>query len=505
MTTIARGLASIIVPCRDQLTFTRECVRSLVRHTTPPWELVVVDDGCTDGTRTYLDGLQDTIRVPLSIVAHTQSQGFSTACNHGLAAARGDFLVLLNNDTVVTDGWLDQLVALAVADPKIGFVGPMSNYASPPQLIPNLPYQNLDEMNHFANAWRRERLGQWFTCEKLSGFCILIKRSVFEQIGGLDERFGIGFFDDDDLCLRARKAGYELAVAFDCFVHHFGSRTISSVGVDTEELLETNRAKFAEKWGEESLAGRRAVSIAPWTPAVAEEPSVALPPVVEGTARSARVSLTMIVKNEEKNLPNCLESVRDLFDEIVVLDTGSTDRTVEIARSFGARVFDFVWVNDFAAARNAALARATGDYAFWLDADDVFAPEQRNKFHRLIHHLQRGDEAAYVMRCACDPDHDGGGGSTVVDHVRLFPVREDVRWTYRVHEQILPALRRAGIPVRWTDVVIRHTGYTDPELRERKLRRDEAILMGELEEHPNEPFTLFNLGAGPAHTNLSLP
>ena len=91
----------------------------------------------------------------------------------------------------------------------------------------------------------------------------------------------------------------------------------------------------------------------------------------------------MIVRDEEKNLPQCLESVRGVFDEIVVLDTGSKDRTIEIARSFGARVFDFVWVDDFAAARNAALARATGDYAFWLDADDLIEPPEREKLEAL--------------------------------------------------------------------------------------------------------------------------
>ena len=73
-----------------------------------------------------------------------------------------------------------------------------------------------------------------------------------------------------------------------------------------------------------------------------------------------------------------------LFDEIVVDDTGSTDRTAEIARSFGARVFDFIWVDDFAAARNAALARVTGDYAFWLDADDVVEPAEREKLQALL-------------------------------------------------------------------------------------------------------------------------
>jgi Glycosyl transferase family 2 len=158
-------------------------------------------------------------------------------------------------------------------------------------------------------------------------------------------------------------------------------------------------------------------------------------------------------------------------------------------------VFDFVWVDDFAAARNAALARATGDYAFWLDADDVIDPAQRVHLKALLDGLRLGDEATYVVRCSCDPGPNGDGGQTVVDHIRLFPVREGVRWTYAVHEQILPALRRANVPVRWTEVTVRHTGYTDPALRERKLQRDCKILEAELAERPDDPFVLFNLGS----------
>jgi glycosyltransferase involved in cell wall biosynthesis len=231
--------------------------------------------------------------------------------------------------------------------------------------------------------------------------------------------------------------------------------------------------------------------------------------------------LTAIVRDEESNLPRCLESVRGLFDEIVVVDTGSRDRTIEIARSFGARVFDFVWVDDFAAARNAALARATCDYAFWLDADDLIEPPERAKLEELMDRLrgdrplagstQKGTDTgvlgrsqspfasavpmAYVVRCRCDPGPDGNGGDTVVDHIRLFPVIEGVRWTYRVHEQILPALKRAGVPLQWTDITVRHTGYSDRALRLRKLERDCRILREELAERPDDPFTLFNLGS----------
>ena len=184
----------------------------------------------------------------------------------------------------------------------------------------------------------------------------------------------------------------------------------------------------------------------------------------------------MIVRNEEENLPKCLASVDGIFYEIVIIDTGSTDRTKEIAREFGAKVFDFPWIDDFAAARNEALAHATGDFAFWLDADDVVDPLEREKLVAILQRLRAGQHAAFVVRCECDPSPDGTGGHTVVDHIRLFPLRPDVRWTYRVHEQILPALNRAKIPVHWTDLTVRHTGYVDKALRARKLDRDWGIL-----------------------------
>ena len=475
--------ASIILLCHNQLAYTRLCLAALARQTRPPFDLVIVDNGSTDGTASYLDGIADVAVFPVKVIRNRENRGFPAAVNQGLSVARGEYFVLLNNDAVVTDGWLDQLIALADSDPAIGMTGPMSNHASPPQLVEEVPYRNLGEMPAFAARWRAEHRGEWLACEKLSGFCLLMKRGVYEAIGGLDERFGPGLLDDDDLALRARQAGFTLAVAYDLFVHHFGGRTFAGAGIDEGALLGENAARFAAKWGSPPPGER--VTIRAW-------PGPAGPPE-PGPSRPARVSLTMIVRDEEANLPACLGSARGLFDEVVVVDTGSADRTREIAREHGARVFDFVWVDDFAAARNAALARATGDYAFWLDADDVLDPPERAKLQNLVAGLRPGDDAAYVVKCLCD---DGpGGGRTVVDHVRLFPLREEVRWTYAVHEQILPAVRRAGIPVRWTDAVVRHTGYADPAVRARKLVRDGAILRRELEERPGDPFVLFNLGS----------
>ncbi len=298
-----RGLASVIIPCWNQLEFTRKCIPALFRQTGPNWELVVINNGSTDGTGDYLAGVQDVSPVPVTVIANTTNRGFPAAINQGLQCARGEYLVLLNNDVVVTDGWLDQLKALTLVaidgadasrsvpksksndrnytvsrpkrwpgvtvvhllpddesdeegasheDSKIGLVGPMSNYAAPPQLVENVPYQDLDDMKSFAHRWRDEHRGKWFTVPKLSGFCLLMKRAVYDAIGGLDERFGLGLFDDDDLAERARRAGFELAVAHDLFVHHFGSRTFVGNGIDANKLLDENAARFSAKWGNSS-------------------------------------------------------------------------------------------------------------------------------------------------------------------------------------------------------------------------------------------------------------
>ncbi len=145
----------------------------------------------------------------------------------------------------------------------MGLAGPVSNYASPPQLVENVPYTNLEEMHAFARRWREDHRGQWFTASKLSGFCLLMKRAVYEAIGGLDEQFGLGFFDDD-LAERARRAGFVLAVAHDLFVHHFASRTFQGNGVDAEKLQSENGGKFAKKWGT-TIGNGRAVPLKPWT------------------------------------------------------------------------------------------------------------------------------------------------------------------------------------------------------------------------------------------------
>jgi GT2 family glycosyltransferase/tetratricopeptide (TPR) repeat protein/SAM-dependent methyltransferase len=486
-------LASVVILCCNEVEYTRQCLESVLRHTRAPYELVLVDNGSSDGTPAFLEEVRrHPGPVGVEVIHNATNVGFPAGCNQALARARGDYLVLLNNDTVVTAGWLDGLVGWALHDwPTVGLVGPVTNYSRPPQQIA-VDYTTLDGLDAFAARRRREYAGKAVEADRLTGFCLLLRRAVFERIGGFDERYGLGFFDDDDLSVRARQAGFRLLVAQDVFVHHFGSRTFTALGVDCPEQLRRNFEQFRAKWGEEHAAGYHLPAVAASVP-LARSSLSACKRDACGYGASPRVSLCLIVKDEEANLADCLRGAADLVGEVVVVDTGSTDRTKEVAAHFGGRVFDFPWCDSFAAARNECLRHATGDWVFWLDADDRLDDENRTKLRTLLAGLA-DENAAYAMKCLCLPD-PVTKAATVVDHVRLFRNRPDVRWQYRVHEQILPAVRRAGGEVRWADVVIRHVGYQDPALRRRKLDRDLRLLHLEDAERPDDPFTLFNLGS----------
>jgi glycosyltransferase involved in cell wall biosynthesis len=220
----------------------------------------------------------------------------------------------------------------------------------------------------------------------------------------------------------------------------------------------------------------------------------------------ARVSLTMIVKNEATTLGRCLASAGDIADEIIVVDTGSTDSTKEIALQRGARVFDMPWPDSFAAARNESLRHASGQWMLWLDADEYFDDANRDKLRRMIGGLG-DDNTAYVMKCVCDFGQIGPS-LTHIAHVRLFRNHPAIRWDYRVHEQILPAIKRAGHAIRFGDVTITDIGYTNPAQVNNKLERNLRLLHLDLAERPNDPFTLFNLGwtyADLGRTNDAIP
>ena len=235
---------SIIILTHNQLIITRQCLESIRKYTSEDYELIIVDNGSTDGTVEYLQSQAD-----IRTVYNSANMGFAKGCNQGFAIATGDSMLFLNNDTVVTENWLGNMLRLLYSSPKIGMVGPVSNNVSGHQKIP-VSYQELSGLNDFAQQYCQSNGGCFRQVYRLVGFCLLVKKEVLDDIGVFDEQFGMGSFEDDDLCLRAVRQGYHLRIALDSFVHHIGQVTFHNLeGTNIQQLMVENRKKASAKWG----------------------------------------------------------------------------------------------------------------------------------------------------------------------------------------------------------------------------------------------------------------
>jgi len=194
-----------------------------------------------------------------------------------------------------------------------------------------------------------------------------------------------------------------------------------------------------------------------------------------------KLSLCMIVKDEAKNLKDCIHSVKRVVDEVVVVDTGSTDQTKEIANELGAKVYDFTWCDDFSAARNESIRHATGDYILWLDADDRVDESEVEKIRRLKGGFPfRKNEAYYFIINSQSPID----GETLFYQIRIFPKADGVKFEGKIHEQVVYNLQRLGLRLVNTDIHVRHSGYQDLTTIQEKSERNLRILLKELEKDP---------------------
>jgi Flp pilus assembly protein TadD len=208
--------------------------------------------------------------------------------------------------------------------------------------------------------------------------------------------------------------------------------------------------------------------------------------------RGASVSLCMIARNEGHQLADCLEPVAKLFDEIIVVDTGSTDDTREVARRYTPHVFDFAWCDDFSAARNESLRHATSEWVLWLDADDRLTAENATKLGQLFDGLTN-QPAVYLLETLCRTQ-GSNELERVLTHPRLFRRHPALNWRRRVHEQLRPWPEALGYEVRFSDVRIDHLGYQESTLLHRKRHRNLRLLRMEYAVNPDDPDTLLDLG-----------
>lgn len=717
------GLTSIVILTFNQLEFTKECLKSIQRHTPEPHEMIFVDNGSTDGTVPWLKsqaGGAGTIR----IIENSKNLGFAKGCNQGIEASRGEFIMLLNNDVIVTEGWLGGMLVCLRHDGNTGIVGPMTNNISGTQKVPEAPYEDVSAIDSFAGDFRSRYSQRRIPQRRIVGFCMLFRRELVERIGLLDESFGSGNFEDDDFCLRSELEGFRNFVAGDVFIHHAGSATFKGNKIDFANAMTGNMKLFNDKWsrpvtddqeakkivalktlekaeaqyqrGETDKAietllqeglrkaskekrfyyaiseyfidqerykdaldtllelpgpcdeprgivlrgralaglGRLEEAEAMGKSVLASEPSNAqalaligriaydkglgdeavsrfeeainadpgygdsytclglialqegktvqsvellergfilsplsaeaahhyhsiitasgdylrgastfretrrfyqqhrtinfllidilirqgdysqaveeieracsvfgledgmlaagldlrrqIGPITvapEKNAAGTGVSLCMIVKDEERNLPRCLNSLKPVVDEIIIVDTGSSDRSRDVSELFGARVFDHSWCADFSAARNAALKEAIGNWILVMDADEVLSPLDHDRFRRMI-----GDSAGscvafdmesrnYQSKINVEKWHpndgiyhaqEAGAGWIPSSKVRIFPNGKNIRFRNAIHEMVDRSLSEAQIEVNKTSIPVHHYGYLDQERQNRK-------------------------------------
>ena len=741
------GLVSLVILTYNQQKYTTECVESIRKHTPEAHEIIFVDNGSTDGTVSWLKTLVKEHN-EYRLIENNDNRGFAKGCNQGMEAASGEFVLLLNNDVVVTEHWLSGMLDCLKSASDSGIVGPMTNNISGPQRVERADYTAMSGLDAYARQFRERNRHRRIPLRRIVGFCMLFRRTLAEEIGLLDESFGTGNFEDDDYCLRASLEGCRNMIAGDVFIHHYGSRTFIGNKIDYGSTLSGHRKIFNEKWmiaansdlgrkllitsareqadeldqaGETDKAVQRlleGIQQAPDNPDIyrtmarilidakrfqegldalksvpgaelddislvlltgyareglgldkeaeecadavlAKEPSRAsalnlkgilsykrgdrpsaeaffrraveadagygepytnlgvlkwsrgekeeglalleqgfvLSPCIMDIAtmyhtastemnalaraeklfreaqalhpRSQRIafllidillkqgrdeaamaaiedamtlftisdgllaaalavrdqvgakeinkkdqqkkgslSVSMIVKNEEQHIAKCLMSVRPVADEMIVVDTGSTDRTRDIARALGAKVFEFPWTGDFSEARNYSLTKASGNWILSLDADEIIAAKDHAALRELV---EKSRPIAYKIATRNYSNEVGAQGftSNVGDYpveeaglgwfpstkARLFPNDKKIRFENPVHEFVEGSVSKAGIPIKDCPIPVHHYGRLNVE----KLRvKGEAYYqLGKkklAEKGSLDPKALFELG-----------
>lgn len=737
------ALTSIIILTWNQLAFTQACFASIAEHTEEPYELIVVDNGSTDGTVAWLRE-QAARDGRISVIENSENKGFAAGCNQGINAAKGDYVLLLNNDTVVTCGWLIGMREVLDRYPDAGIVGPMTNSASGVQVVPDVGYATPESLCSWASEFRERHRYRVIHQRRIVGFCMLFRRELIEKTGLLDETFGPGNYEDDDFCLRAELAGFRNLITGDVFIHHEGGATFAANQLARGSQNLKNRVKFKQKWEpaklEESVLRRwlvlnaieeseikaqqgdlngaidillnHGIKIAPNTPtpyfklaelliaselyddalqvfpempadvdrsslkaletichaglghdgeaftaakyavrgdagkssalvvlgmlaarggdlkqaesrfrsAIEHDPACdgawlslgmllwgngdqeaawnaisrafAINPINSRTqdiyrelvlrlgketeanqilaeasavwpnsislsrmragmladmgfineslavcerhlsrfkvdedilqlamdlrkgfeknggdlpSVSTGVSLCMIVRDEEMHLGRCLASVKPVVDEMVIVDTGSADRSVDIAVAFGAKVYSFVWADDFSAARNFALSKAAGQVILVMDADEVLAERDYDAIRKASR--QSADKPVawsvtthnYTSRVESEGWQANDGSYAAVEQgdgwypsrkVRLFPNAASIRFLGDIHEMVEPDLRKQGIRIEQAPFVVHHYGELAESDRRAKQMRYYQMGMAKLAEHPDDTIAM---------------
>lgn len=383
----------------------QECLFNIRLSTQTSYRLIVVTEEGDDSIKEWLEHNHNVVTV-----VGKDGIGVAAAYNLGGRIADTDHVVFMRDYMYVTDGWLERLNGCMERNGRAAMVGPVSSGVSGMQNA-GFSSDNPAVTGHFSDSLGVMQANESKRVPRLLSHLVMIRKSAFDELGGFDERFEPESYEDDDLCYRALMSGYELYVAKDCFVRY--ERKFGPYADDPtwyQRHIQANGRRALEKWGFD------------------------LPDALYAWRQPITISLCMIVKNEEQTLDRCLSSVEGIADEIVIVDTGSTDGTKEIAGRFTDRIYDFEWIDDFAAARNFAFGQAKMDYILWMDADDSFLPADADKFRELKKSLQWDiDAVSMVYNLSFD---EYGNVTSSLRRNRLAKRENGFRWIGVVHEYL---------------------------------------------------------------------
>lgn len=352
---------SIVILTLNQFSHTLRCLESIRQHTKEPYELIIVDNDSTDITPLYLMLQPDVI-----LIKNKENVGFAKGCNQGAALATGDYILYLNNDTIVTPNWLTNMLNALHSSEDIGMVGPLTNFSSGHQQInycssdqqTALTYTDLQGLYNFAIQHTAKFVGKATEVQKIIGFCMLVKRSLHEEIGWFDERYGLGNYEDDDLCLRTANAGYRMLIAHDTYIHHVGNATISQLENESlSQLMQTNWNEAYNKWGTD----------------------------IHGLLykTSASFSFCIYWTDSANCLHKCLASIQEVADEIIVIDNSKQNKQPSLP-------VEVKWCKFVEESKESeysiwqqALSSATMDYVLLMRSSEYLLARERRQLRAL--------------------------------------------------------------------------------------------------------------------------
>lgn len=437
---------SIITVTHNGLEHTVKCIASIIRHT-QDYELIVVDNGSTDGTVGYLQDMMSK-KDNIKCIFNKENGIYARANNQGYAISLGEHICFLNNDTVVNEGWIDRLAAHLYNVPikNIGIVGPITNCSNGKQA-----YGQIDDLER----WYRENKGRWCHTGRLYGWCLLMRRALLEDIGTFDERFD-NSHEDNDLCLRAQLAGYNLAIAFDTWIHHTGQGTFRNLITAKEYLTRgyVNREKYFDKYWNDKP--RKLVAV-------------------------------YRLGNCEKYIWDSMVQTSKFADYIIVHLCRSTDNTEEIVKQFPKVIkigkYDGIFQEDYE--RNWLLQEALKTDADWcisIDGDEVYEDKFIDRVQKMMR-PRNPETLAYSYRWRTIWERRNGeeyfradstfGGFTNYRFFRLIKGQEITSYHPEGHHcGSAPVIAQENIA--WSNIRVKHLGYDTSEQRQKKYEFYEA-------------------------------